>query len=151
MKGIKTVQLIDNLEQLATDIHDFILDDINQPFILRFLTGVDILPINKKISPLAMLKLIVEYFSLYSWEFNSVNMLVICELIKKLPQPRYHGLNLEQKNLNRDVMLRLKELFLLKANTTLKRNQNYSNQKLKQALIDSFLRKKFKLDDSKQP
>lgn len=147
MSEIKTTQLIDNLQQLACDIHDFILDDDNQGFILKFLTGVDIISKNHKISSLAILTLISEYFINYSWEVDSVNMIVLREFIKKLPQPYYHAAKIEHQKLTVEIIVRIKDLFLLKAQTTLKQQPNLANQKLKQALIDAFLRKKFHITD----
>lgn len=145
MREIKPSQLIDNLQQLALDIHDFILDHNNQQTILKFLTGIDILPKNNKVSSIAVLKLITEYFINYAWEIDSVNTTLLRELIKKLPQPQYQSAITNQENLDKEIILRLKDLFLLKAHSTLLRHETYTSQKLKQTLIDAFLRKKFRL------
>lgn len=148
MRRIKSTRLIDNLQQLAIDIHDFILDDDNQNYILKLLTGIDIVPKNNAIAPINILQLISDYFVNYSWEVDSVNVIVLREFIKHLPQPQYKEALMNAQTsfnteLNLEMMVRVKDLFLLKALSTLKDHNSINKQKLKDALLDMFLRKKF--------
>lgn len=133
--------LIDNLQQVAADLVDYILDEDHQAYILKLLTGVDILNKNEKNAPVDLLKLICDYFINYAFTEDAVNTVLLYGLIANIPQ--YNDCR-DKENLAYATKIRLKELFLLRVKSILEDEyNNIVRRKIRSGLIDSFLKKKF--------
>lgn len=172
MPGPKGRHFIDNLQQVAADLYDYIIEMDNKPFLLDLLLSVrkqcalspqiwiwghlcqhyHIHPnnaeaarsiLNELCEPIVLLKAMVGFFSTGLWGPGSPNVLLMRALIECLP--RYNHKE-DGEFLTDKVILRLNELFIAQSHSLI----GHINCNTNSTLIDALLKKKFTLTGHEQ-